>query len=318
MAEDNGTPTSERETAARRSKPLPLREFWGKPLWAWLRLLIVPLLIALTVPIFGLIQGYVQLRAEHHRAQDAALQAYLDQMGSLLLNKDRPLRESKADDEVRILAKARTLTVLTNLDPNRKNVVLRFLEEACLIQQTGERCPLKAEESAPVLSLKAQNAQDRAPVISLEGADLEDTDLRDADLHGADLGSSGPCSALGPQPDTQAAEPARSPLRPRFRADLSGANLRYADLRATDLHGADLRDANLTSADLRGANLRCADLRTARLSNAKVNCKTASTQNATTADHAPTNLSSLTKLEGADADKNDTCLRRTSSIGAMD
>jgi hypothetical protein len=38
------------------------------------------------------------------RAQDEALQAYLDQMGSLLLEKD--LRTSEEDSEVRMLARA--------------------------------------------------------------------------------------------------------------------------------------------------------------------------------------------------------------------
>ena len=43
-------------------------------------------------------------------------------------------------------------------------------------------------------------------------------------------------------------------------ADLRGANLSGADLRGADLDGADLRDANLRDADLRGANFGYADL----------------------------------------------------------
>jgi hypothetical protein len=42
---------------------------------------------------------------EDQRAQDAALQAYLDQMSTLLLEKD--LRNSDADSEVRTLARGR-------------------------------------------------------------------------------------------------------------------------------------------------------------------------------------------------------------------
>ena len=58
-----------------------------------------------------------------------------------------------------------------------------------------------------------------------------------------------------------------------WNADLSGADLRYADLRGAclwnaNLDGADLRDANLWNADLRGANLSCADLNDADLSSA--------------------------------------------------
>jgi hypothetical protein len=62
------------------------------------------------------------------RAQDEALQAYLSQMSSLLLDKD--LRTSEEDSEVRTLARARTLTVLGRLDPSRKTAVTRFLSEA--------------------------------------------------------------------------------------------------------------------------------------------------------------------------------------------
>ena len=57
-----------------------------------------------------------------------------------------------------------------------------------------------------------------------------------------------------------------------IRADLSGADLEYADL-----DGADLRDANLSGADLRGADLRnanlwYADLRGADLRDASLGC----------------------------------------------
>ena len=56
-------------------------------------------------------------------------------------------------------------------------------------------------------------------------------------------------------------------------AYLRHANLRYADLRYADLHGAalcgaDLHDANLCGADLHGADLHGADLSRANLSHA--------------------------------------------------
>jgi Skp family chaperone for outer membrane proteins len=58
---------------------------------------------------------------ERQRAQDDASQAYLDQMTNLLLDKERPLgpsQEGAAQEgaEVRTLARARTLTVLSRLD----------------------------------------------------------------------------------------------------------------------------------------------------------------------------------------------------------
>jgi hypothetical protein len=65
------------------------------------------------------------------RAQDETLQAYLDQMGSLLLERD--LRESEEDSDVRRLTRARTLVMLDVLGSARQNRVLRFLEETELI-----------------------------------------------------------------------------------------------------------------------------------------------------------------------------------------
>ena len=94
--------------------------------WDWLQLLVVPAVLALG--------GYLFTRAENCRAQDIAnqraetdryiaeqqrqddmLQAYLDQMGQLLLDQDRPLRSSNKGDEVRTLARARTVTAVTVL-----------------------------------------------------------------------------------------------------------------------------------------------------------------------------------------------------------
>jgi uncharacterized protein YjbI with pentapeptide repeats len=98
------------------------------------------------------------------RRQDDALQAYLDQIGQLLLDKDRPLRQSEEGDEEQTLARARTRTVLARLDGSRKASVVQFLYESELI------------------------ATDR-PVLDLSGADLSEANLRYAGLSEADLSS---------------------------------------------------------------------------------------------------------------------------------
>ncbi len=62
-------------------------------------------------------QGFEQQRTEtaryieDQRAQDEALQAYFDQMSTFLLKEK--LRETPVGSEVRMLARARTLTVLS-------------------------------------------------------------------------------------------------------------------------------------------------------------------------------------------------------------
>src|SRR5215216_283686 len=118
----------------------------SKQFWDYLDLLIVPAAIAIGVTVFNWMQSArqsrdedaqqkLQLEVENQRAQDAALQAYLDQMSQLLLDKDPPLRQSDKDSEVRTLARARTLTVLSSLDGDRKAQVVQFLFEAGLIAE---------------------------------------------------------------------------------------------------------------------------------------------------------------------------------------
>ena len=93
------------------------------------------------------------------------MQAYLDQMSTLLLEKN--LRSSEEDSEVRTLARARTLTVLRRLDGKRKGSVLKFLSESRLI-----------DEEDPVLYLAGTD---------LLGASLIGGELRRAYLSGAYL-----------------------------------------------------------------------------------------------------------------------------------
>ncbi len=132
MVEDKGKQaTGEKQSR----KPWTLREVGGKTLWDWLQLLIVPIMLSLITVAFTWQQDTRQQRFEdqraqqaqrienqraaaereiqEQRAQQATLQAYIDQMGTLLL--DRGLRNSSEDSDVRRLARARTLVVLDAL-----------------------------------------------------------------------------------------------------------------------------------------------------------------------------------------------------------
>jgi hypothetical protein len=104
-----------------------------------------------------------QQELAEQRAQDEALQAYLNQMSSLLLERD--LRASGEDSELRTLARARTLTVLGRLDPSGKTALMQFLVEADLVQRVDRR----------------------NSIIGLNGANLIDANLEDANLSGASL-----------------------------------------------------------------------------------------------------------------------------------
>jgi uncharacterized protein YjbI with pentapeptide repeats len=178
------------------------------------------------------------------RAQDESLQAYLDQMSSLLLEND--LRASDEDSEVRTLARARTLTVLARLDPSRQGRVMQFLGEADLLRQ-------------PIISLNKAD---------LSGADLSGIDLTEADLSGANLSGTNLYKAKLDGADLTQAKMGLTTLR---EADLTSANLTDADLglragldyleslnQGTNFGGppwADLSGANLLQAKLSGANL---------------------------------------------------------------
>ncbi len=157
------------------------------------------------------------------RAQESALPAYLDQIIQLLNDKDRPLRQSKAGDEVSILAKGPTLRVLPRLDGDRKARVLQFLYETGLINKDRPVVDLLGAD------LRAANLS-RA---NLRGADLSGADLSGANLRGADLSG----------------------------ADLSGANLREASLHWADLIAANLSMAYVGRTDLSLADFGGADLR---------------------------------------------------------
>jgi hypothetical protein len=121
-------------------------------LWDWLQLLIIPAVLAGVGLWFNRQQREQELQNAARRAQDEALQAYLDQIGQLLLDKDPSLRQAKEDDEVRMLARARTLTVLGRLDGERKGSIVQFLSESTLIQKEAganeEHVPTQ-----PVISL---------------------------------------------------------------------------------------------------------------------------------------------------------------------
>jgi flagellar basal body-associated protein FliL len=116
----------------------------GKTLWDWLQLLIVPIMLV----IGGFWLNQIQKSREEESAKKRAeaeykrtcdnrretfLQAYIDNMSELLLKEH--LRESKPEDEVRKIARVRTLTVLQRLDAVRKFSVLLFLHASGLIDK---------------------------------------------------------------------------------------------------------------------------------------------------------------------------------------
>ena len=113
----------------------------SKTIWDWMDLLLLPLLLAGGVLLWKRSQRDTEFqRAEQNATiereiaadhqQEEALQAYFDRMADLLL-KDKLSKFSA--DEVRNVARIRTLSVLRGLDARRKGLVLLFLKDAGLI-----------------------------------------------------------------------------------------------------------------------------------------------------------------------------------------
>ena len=244
--------------------------FRGMTVRDWLPIggaLLVPLVIALgSWAITWQLQKLENQRAEaerelaEQRAQDEALQAYLDQMSHLIL--DRQLLEVEQGDPVHTLAQARTSTAILRLDAEHNESVTHFLITSGL--------SVRSKDSPRLL---------RGSTLShakLSGAHLANADLGDADLSGADLSNALLLNANLIVADLSGADLSNALLdnadlvADLSNADLSGASLLGADLRDANLLGADLRDANLIGADLSRADLSEANLNGADLENANL------------------------------------------------
>jgi uncharacterized protein YjbI with pentapeptide repeats len=223
-----------------------------KKFWNYLQLLIVPAALALGVywlnraqqerehqaadrreaerEAHEAAQRKRELEVQNRRAQDEALQAYLDQMSQLLLDKDKPLRQSEEDAEARTLARARTLTVLTRLDSERKESVVQFLYESGLING-----------AAPIISLTGANLEG----VSLEGTIPEEALFEGViNLRGAFLNESS------------------------FGGTLKGAHFEGAILNRASFFSVTLEEAYFEGAHLKEANLQHANLKGAHLEGA--------------------------------------------------
>jgi uncharacterized protein YjbI with pentapeptide repeats len=97
------------------------------------------------------------------RAQDDALEAYLDDMTDLMtVHHLRSPSQGEDPEGLRAVARARTLTLLRRLDGERKAHVVQFLYESGLIRTIRT-------------------------VVDLHGADLSGAHLSGANLSGANL-----------------------------------------------------------------------------------------------------------------------------------
>jgi hypothetical protein len=200
----------------------------GRTAWDWLALLIVPAVLAVGGVLFSQRQQTRDRVSADRRAQDDALEAYLDDMTDLIsVHHLRSPSQEEDPGGLRAVARARTLTLLRRLDGERKAHVVQFLYESGLIITNRTVVDLQgADLSGAYLS-----------GANLSGANLSGARLVDAHLEGASLD------------DTMPEGGERLMNGPPVRA-------RAVKAPAVDLSGANLSGANLSGANLSGANLQ--------------------------------------------------------------
>jgi len=156
-----------------------------KTLWDWLNLLgvlAIPVVVGLGAAWYTAQQGKVSDRENTDNQRETALQAYIDKMSELLLEKG--LAEPSSKDEVRTIARVRTTTLLFQLDARRIGYVFTFLREAKLMSNKSE---------SNIISLsgadlrKVNLSEARLREANLSGANLSEANLSDANLGGANL-----------------------------------------------------------------------------------------------------------------------------------
>lgn len=222
----------------------------GKTLWDWLQLLAalaIPVVVGFGVVWFTARQGKVADAENKDNQRETALQAYIDKMSELILEKK--LRDSAEEDEVRNIARVRTITVLTRLDTRRIGYVFTFLREAG---------PMSTTSDSSVVSLKDADLR----TVQWGRADLFRADLRGTNLSGANLSLTNLSGAF-----LDGASLSDADLSDAF---LYEANLSGAFLDGANLSGANLSDALLNGAEMRGANLSKANFSKANLSGANL------------------------------------------------
>jgi hypothetical protein len=177
------------------------------------------------IPVLLTAGGWYLTTQENTRQREMAdevqknnvLQAYVESIQSLLLDKEHPLVASNPSTVSQGIARALTLAALTQLDSKKGSI--------------QERVGVNAKKSLAINFLLDSGLNTKpGRIFSLSGANLSRADISGADLRGADL--SGADLSM---------------------TDLRGTNLRGTDLRGADLSFANLSGADLSEAFLSGA-----------------------------------------------------------------
>lgn len=205
-----------------------------KPLWDWLDLLIVPVILFIGGTWFSHTSEQTQQRIANERYQQELYRGYLDQISTLILDHD--LKEAEEFSETRMFANSLTTSTLQDLEEERRNSLMRFL------RSTGLATPEPGSEM-PGGILRRGNLSN----MDLSGTIMNAIDLQYARLENSDLTH----AFLG-----------------------AYADLRYAQFINTSLTNTDFENADIDEAVFAYTNLETAkNLTDEQLATAKI-CNT--------------------------------------------
>jgi uncharacterized protein YjbI with pentapeptide repeats len=201
----------------------------AKTLFDWLKLLIIPLSLALLGWTYKEAEKSKNLRFEKERSRDQSVTAFFDVITDLILSHDLVGSPSV---QTRAMAKTRINMTLSQLDGARKGQVLQFLYESDLIDINPKLRLLGANFNDSILDNIVLGGSE------IRGANFKGASLKDSNLNQIVLNSS------------------------NFeKADLSGSKVDNADFGYTNLKSCKLKNMDLTTVDFFGADLSKADLR---------------------------------------------------------
>jgi uncharacterized protein YjbI with pentapeptide repeats len=254
----------------------------GKTAWDLAELLIIPLFLAMVAYYFNRTQKEVEQsiaeqqrqsdqKIANDRLQENELQTFYDRMTELLLDKN--LRSSGTNDEVRSIARTRTITTLRNLDENRRGFIIQFLFEAGLINQLQPIIALKNADLRRIVFSRSQIHQ-----ISLEHTIMTDSTLyksvfQDVNFSKSDLSGAkfDRTSCLGCNFDDANLSKTVAYNFYGLKSSYERCNFSEVDFTGANLVETKFNHANMESCVINHAQLFNAELVEAVLRNAKAN-----------------------------------------------
>jgi Pentapeptide repeats (8 copies) len=235
--------------------------FAGKTLWDWMKLLIVPLILA----VGGLLITQME-RLNCARAQELdrerlevdrqQTQAQLRQTEQRLeLDRERAEQERRLTQEGQITDRfTRAIDQLGATDVEGRRVLEVRTGAVYALERISRESP---KDYGPITEILTAYVRVYAPWPPYVDRTPEAPKVPDADIQAI-------LTLLGRRVEDHLFGQYRIPLD-LYSTDLTGADLERADLESVDLHQANLHQANLQGANLRGANLRETSLEEAEL-----------------------------------------------------